>query len=61
MNENDFNKWLITPNPGDTTKTSLPKTDSLKTITTPVDSLKSNTMVKDSIKTVEKDTLKSSK
>lgn len=25
--ENEFNKWLIEPNPGDTIKTGLPKTD----------------------------------
>ena len=59
MNENDFNKWLLTPS--ETTDTLKPKTDSLKTTTSSVDSLKSNTTGKDSVKTVKKDTLKSSK
>jgi len=47
--ENEFNKWLIAPNPQDTIKTGLPKTDSLKILTPPIDSMKIGTR-KDSLK-----------
>lgn len=48
--ENEFNKWLIEPNPGDTIKTGLPKTDSLKTIAPPGDTLKTAGNKKDTLK-----------
>jgi len=49
--ENEFNKWLISPDPKDTIKTSLP--DSLKTSMLQGDSLKTSGNKKDTLKTVK--------
>jgi cytochrome c oxidase subunit 2 len=51
--EDEFNKWLNTPNPQDTVKV---KSDSLKTTAPPADSLKqvTNETKKDSVKTPKK-------
>jgi len=58
--ENEFNKWLLAPNPQDTVKTSLPKTVPMKSDSMKTDPMKTIAPSGDSLKTAgnKKDTLK---